>query len=819
MTEVVTRILNKNIERWTPTVNGPFFSKYKEEKLSRLSDQDINNFVDDTTDILSQTINPKNFEENLRLKSSGLVIGFIQSGKTSSMEGLITMARDNGYKLIILMSGIVGNLTSQTIERIEQTIIGPGWQKITIPGVRDGAFNIEDKALEISNNFSSWEDEEDELRRSTTIILTMKNKSRLTKLTDLLKIINENYDLKNVPTLIIDDEADQASPTTIRNRSQNGTTYVVKANETKHDICEKFSIELDELAEYNNEELDFEVRPGDEVLIERPETATHRSIKRLRQILSFHSYLSYTATPQGLFLVNLVNFLSPKFVSIIRPGQLYTGGKFFFGSPESTERYTEVIPNSEINDFENPENPPETLLKAFQYYLVGVAVGFYNKEDYETQKYNRTFMISPHHLNVEHGKYRDCIVQSMNVWKQILKDKNNPDRKLLLEEFELQYGELKKVSVSDLPIFSDLENDLVRAINNLKIEVVNSVGGAIQAINWDESYARVLIGGRGLERGYTVEGLTVTFMSRPSGGGRARSSGGQSDTLQQRGRFFGYRRSYKDFIKIFLTSDLLRFYQDYVDTEESLHQSLKQHIEEGKPISKWPRHFILDSRIRITRSNIISFTLKNVKPMNVKQRHSHDLNDDQIENLRSTYDNLLNLKFTRLIDINVHQDWKERRPNDRLIEVFNLKDALDKLLVDIDQHENDNLQYVSALSLIKLFIDKEKENKNLPFKIIMMNVDEKIQENNRRTITSEDTRSVQIFGGRDREGPYPGDQYIHYDYIVGNTDYDIPSDHPTLMVYRFSRILDTNGEIISKDVPYFCLKLPDSITKNVQTFT
>ena len=62
----------------------------------------------------------------------GLVIGDVQSGKTSTYTGLISKAADAGYKIVILLTGITETLRSQTQKRIESGIIG-----ISITGLKD----------------------------------------------------------------------------------------------------------------------------------------------------------------------------------------------------------------------------------------------------------------------------------------------------------------------------------------------------------------------------------------------------------------------------------------------------------------------------------------------------------------------------------------------------------------------------------------------------------------------------------------------------------------------------------------------------------
>ena len=99
-----------------------------------------------------------------------------------------------------------------------------------------------------------------------------------------------------------------------------------------------------------------------------------------------------------------------------------------------------------------------------------------------------------------------------------------------------------------------------------------------------------------LDRGFTVEGLTVTYMPRPISE--------NADVLQQRARFFGYRGEHIDYCRVYVLKSAKEAFVDYVDDEEFLRSSLKRH--EGEPLSRWKRDFTLhDQFARPTRANAI----------------------------------------------------------------------------------------------------------------------------------------------------------------------------------------------------------------------
>jgi hypothetical protein len=76
-------------------------------------------------------------------------------------------------------------------------------------------------------------------------------------------------------------------------------------------------------------------------------------------------------------------------------------------------------------------------------------------------------------------------------------------------------------------------------------EQVNATAGQTPRIDWGQSYGWLLVGGQAMDRGITVEGLTVTYMPRGRGVNNA-------DTIQQRARFFGYKRRYLGFCRVYL---------------------------------------------------------------------------------------------------------------------------------------------------------------------------------------------------------------------------------------------------------------------------
>ena len=144
----ITEIINEK-NNWTVKTNGPFFNAYIESKAKK----DIENIRDETKFILSNCGNP-NIDNKTNFDHTGLVVGKIQSGKTSSMEALSAMAKDNGYKLIIVLSGITQNLADQTRERFEKSLDRYGYSHIKITDEKQDTYS---DAKTMLKKFETWE--------------------------------------------------------------------------------------------------------------------------------------------------------------------------------------------------------------------------------------------------------------------------------------------------------------------------------------------------------------------------------------------------------------------------------------------------------------------------------------------------------------------------------------------------------------------------------------------------------------------------------------------------------------------------------------
>ncbi len=468
---------------------------------------------------------------------TGLVIGYVQSGKTMSFTTVATLARDNGYRIVIVITGTSIPLTDQSINRLRSDLRlndrpDRKWWFRRNPQVGGSLRDIEGR-------LEDWNDDSVPVDlRQTVLIAVMKHHRHLENLSTLLARLS----LENVPCLIIDDEGDQAS-------------------------------------------LNTQIEQGNE-------STTYRRILELRATLGHRSYLQYTATPQAPLLINIIDILSPSFAEILEPGSDYIGGEDFFSNQRGILR---IIPSKDVFTHRNvPEEPPTSLLEALRIFFVGVAVGAILDHEYG----HRTMLIHPSYRTMPHSVFTRWVNKIKDFYVEILGlDSDDPDRTDLIGEFRAAYNDLMRTA-KHLPDFDKIVSYLKRSVKNTVVQEINASRGKTPAVDWQNSYAHVLIGGQAMDRGYTVEGLTVTYMPRGVGAGNA-------DTIQQRARFFGYKKSYLSYCRIYLEQQLLTSYSQYVDHEKSLRSELVEFQKTGKSLNEWRRQFLMPARLRPTRSNVV----------------------------------------------------------------------------------------------------------------------------------------------------------------------------------------------------------------------
>src|ERR1022692_1101460 len=490
--------------------------------------------IAEATSILSKCIPPQGPADS----TTGLVLGYVQSGKTMSFTTVAALARDNSYPMVIVITGISNPLLDQSTRRLEEDLRlqTRKWRLFRNPK--------SDDRQRIADVLADWSDQRlPDYRRKTVLVTVLKSTSNLRNLNRVL----QQLDLSATPVLVIDDEADQAGLNTRAGQGAQSTTY--------------------------------------------------QRLVTLRQNLPHHAYLQYTATPQAPLLINIIDVLSPRFVELLTPGDDYVGGETFF---EQNPNLVRVIPANEIPGRANPlQDVPPSFIVALRLFVLGVAAGFALEDDQQRgrKRKNRSMLVHPSRETTGHSQFYHWITQIRQQWLDVLAlAQDDPERLNFVDSFRPEYDDLRATS-PDLPSFDTLAGELEYSIRQTMVLEVNAKPRTPQP-DWKDSYSWILVGGQAMDRGFTVEGLTVTYMPRDMGVGNA-------DTIEQRARFFGYKRRYLGLCRVFLEVSVRDAFRFYVQHERDIRDRLQRHRDIGRPLSEWRRAFSLDTGLRPTRRQVL----------------------------------------------------------------------------------------------------------------------------------------------------------------------------------------------------------------------
>ena len=434
--------------------------------------------------------------------STVLALGYVQSGKTTSITALSAAAADRGFNVIVAILGSTLLLRDQNRTRVEDYL-----------GLEENNYRwvsfTELSPKRTPKDISSW------LARDRVILIpVLKNPRVINKVTAIL----EQVSLEGLKCLVIDDEADQASL---------------------------------------NTQVKFD-----------GESSTYTAIKNLRNVLPEHLYVQYTATPYAPLLLNPTDHLMPTHVEFLIPGHGYTGGREFF-----VDHASKVLRQIPSGDEQNARTQiteiPQSLELALANFFVG-AVHLYldSKENAPI-----SMLIHSTFKNDIQEKYKFLLDRYIENYKK-LENKSEGDFAILIK------SEMHRLYELGIPrvLAEDFWHTLDYVIKETHLWLVNSAT-EVKKVQWNLVPFHILIGGNKLDRGFTVEGLTVTYMNRPASE--------QIDTIEQRARAFGYRTNLLPYCQFFATMRTINTLRGIVHTEDDLRANLRDTLDSGRTIAEW----------------------------------------------------------------------------------------------------------------------------------------------------------------------------------------------------------------------------------------
>ena len=599
------------------TENDYFWPRYK-NYLShdmKLDPKSIDVLESKTlVELMNYVADPRkeSMEKQLR---RGLVIGDVQSGKTSTYTGLICKAADAGYNVVILLTGVTETLRKQTQERIEEGVIGRSVKTEKIGGktqriirpVGVGKDNEPSKALSLTSIENDFKTDKTDIILSLQdmnllVLVIKKNVTVLQRVLEWLKGNNlDPVDNKiHCPMLLIDDEADNASIN------------------TKKDI-------------YNP-------------------TRTNALIRSLCEIFERTTYIGFTATPfANVFIypdteeqMANADLFPEDFIYVLPTPSTYIGAKDIYGNgkysywlnmtDDIVEPSFETLDTEFSKGIDRDTRPlyykhaktwrgtlPNSTKDAICTFILSNAVRILRNDGEQPT----TMLINiSRFVDVQNYVKEEIEIMLQQLKRFIkfdlsdnLKDNDNSKvYRLLKRNWEEQYSYLDYE-------WSDIckRELLFLASDKIETRVVNG-SKMSQKIDYEDnpSASIIAIGGIALSRGLTLKGLCVSYFYRNTN---------TFDVLMQMGRWFGYRYNYDDLCKIWTSKETCGFYEEISNSTEELKGDLKIMHR----IHKTPREFGI--RVR-NESRELQITAAN------KMRHSFDH-----EELVNIYGNLFETPY------------------------------------------------------------------------------------------------------------------------------------------------------------------------------
>jgi len=614
---------NRNTTWWSDQVKPGkdfYWKQFKENYLDEKFNLNIVNTINiDSDSIVNQLGNPDDEE----FERYGMVVGHVQAGKTGNYSSVICKAADAGYKFIVVLSGTNSNLLrNQTQERINESFIGQN---------DDGLCGV---------GLGHKREHKDIPFRMTSDFLDF-NKMTANSL------VGANFDTMNVPIALV-----------IKKNATNLKSLIKWLTDQYKDIIAKHSmLMIDDESDYASVNTKAEDNPA----------TINSQIRQLIALFGKSCYVAYTATPSANIFIDheaetptLGKDLFPKdFIFPLDTPDNYVGATKIFNNPQGNYLVTiadneNIIPTRHKSDF-IPRQLPNSLKDSIRLFIINVAI-----RNLRGQSGKHNSMMVHVSLNTEVHKTIFSLVETyVGDIKKAVKAYG------LLSNYEAQ---------SD--IFIDLKTTFSKHLkNNVEFnweKVLTEINNSLESIIYRQVHKDtkipliykdndpinvIVVGGLSLARGFTLEGLSVSYFIR---------STLLNDTLMQMARWFGYRDGYTDLCKIYMTPDLQDSYKHIEYATDQLFDTFQQMVDAGKTPEDYGLYVIEDPE------NALQITAKN------KRKHA--------------FSKYLNINLTGKL----YETIKIYKENDSKLKdnIVVMKDFVNKLIngqeKNIDKQSNDS---------------------------------------------------------------------------------------------------------------------------------
>jgi hypothetical protein len=718
---------------WLPvkkhSIKFKYWNRYKKYLLSEKKwPVSVVNSLDDTSDSIIELLEDPSVEGR-NYDRRGLVVGYVQSGKTANYTALINKAFDSGYKLIIVLAGMHNDLRSQTQMRLDEEVLGYETSKDKIKEALDNQVNAIGVGKLFGENFFevfslTTRDQKGDFstskakvniqpKRQPLLLVVKKNVSvlksilkyfRTTSPLARLSVPNAPYKtVPNIPLLMIDDEADQASVNTAEIYDENG-----------------------------------------ELIPDYDPSKINAYIRDIYNTFEQRAYVGYTATPFANIFINQYGStnkhgedLFPKdfIINLPKPSNYVGPGEFFLldsedDTPSKLPLIKEINYQEEFLPFKHKKDHdpvilPTSLIESIYAFILAIVIRRLRGQRYV----HNSMLIHTTRFKEVQKKVKDLIFEELrDIKDDVRHSKRSGQHYLGIKSlFETDYtpeklyatrryfpnhfdGEIKNIS------WNMIDKELKGTLDSIKIKEIN--GNSKDSLEYndykDTGLNVIAIGGDKLSRGLTLEGLTVSYYLRASK---------MYDTLMQMGRWFGYRQNYLDVCRIYTTKGISSWFRHIALATEELRGQLDYMAE----LQATPSEFLL--KVKSHPDMFITSLLKMRSAKQIKVDYSNELIQTTVfpvnnnEFYRKNYESVLNL-------INISQEkYKTKYIQDLRVNTGRNKHYYWELV----QFEHiieflENYQTVSSASransnsLAKYIEKRAEENELLNWTVVLINV-------------------------------------------------------------------------------------------------
>lgn len=590
-------ILSDDIEPWLndekANINFELWNRYKLYMSENDPSFPVNDLDDFTDKILDKCVNPKKVGSWDR---RGMVVGHVQSGKTSNYVGLINKAADAGYKVIIVIAGTISSLRRQTQERIDAGFIGRNSSAFIrekenkIIGV--GKYKVNTDIYSLTSSYYKNNDEGDfnqsiatrlniPIGKNPVVFVIKKNKSILENLIDWFskdvntKIIDGTPKLFGVPALIIDDEADAASVNT--SKDINDIKTINRLIRTLLNIFNQNTFVGYTATPYANLFIPQDFNEELTTTIKNKQYQIGEDLFPRDFIINIKAPANYIGAAKIFGYENPVSELIKEPLDIFRGIDTFVG----FDNKNNSVYEGDYDPpffktiNKE-NKYNLPEYLPQSLERAIKSFILTCAIrrvrGHENKHN--SMLVHVALLVKwidrvAYLVNEKTKEYQNAIQSEDEILLTELKELYEtdfiPTTRNILENLDYKDIRIKEHS------WEEIKQELKKGASKIEIRAVHGTRSTtnleyhnieeIDYSRYENGLSVIAVGGSRLSRGITLDGLSVSYYIRTTR---------MYDSLMQMGRWFGYRPGYVDLCRLFTTSQIYEWFNHITMATEEM---------------------------------------------------------------------------------------------------------------------------------------------------------------------------------------------------------------------------------------------------------